>query len=144
MNGTSTEHFHRSRGPRQEDLLSPFLFMVVAKTFGALLSKAYQGGFLEGFEVRPNGLRVSYLRFADDTLIMSRASKEQLKYLKCVVRCFEVVSSMKVNLLKSRLLGVGQVDYLGRSPDCLGCSVGSLSTTYLDLSLGASYKSTTL
>lgn len=74
VNGTSVEHFHGSKGLRQGDPLSLFLFLIVAEAFGALLSKAFQGGLIEGFEVRPDGLKASHLQFADETLIMCRAS----------------------------------------------------------------------
>lgn len=74
---------------------------------------------------------------------MCKPSEEQLKYLRCVIRCFEVVSGLKVNLRKSRIFGIGQVDNLGRLADCLGYSVGSLPSTYLGLPLGASYKNIT-
>lgn len=49
VNGILVEHFHGSKGLRQGDPLSPFLFLVVAEVCGVLLSKAYQGGLLEGF-----------------------------------------------------------------------------------------------
>lgn len=115
----------------------------MAEVFGALLSKSYQGSLLEGVHVKPNKLKISHLQFVDDTLIMCRPSEDQLMYLRCVVRCFEAVSRLKVNLHKSRIFGVGQVNNFGRLADCLGCSVGSLPTSYLGLPFGASYKSTT-
>lgn len=142
VNGSLVEHFHGFRGLQQGDPLSPFLFLVVAEVVGALISKAFLGGLIGGFEVRPNGLKVSHLQFANDTLIMCRASKDQVKYLRCVVRCFEVVLGLKVNLNKSKIFGVGHVNNLGRLADCLGCLVGPLPTTYLGLPLGASYKCT--
>lgn len=85
--------------------------------------------------MKPNGIKVSHLQFADDTLSMCRALDEQLKYLRCVVRYYEVVLDLKVNLHKSRIFCIGQVDNLGRLVECLGYSVGSLPTTYLGLPL---------
>lgn len=88
-----------------------------------------------------NGLRVTHLQFADDTLIMCKASETQVKYLRCVIRCFKAVSGLKINLYKRRLFGVGTINNIGRLADCLGCIVGSLPITYLGLLLGAPYKS---
>lgn len=114
-----------------------------AKAFRALLFKAFHGGLLEGFHVKNNGMMVSHLQFADDTLILCKASEEQVMYLRCVIRCFKVVSGLKVNFHKSGMYGIGRVDLIGRLANCLGCTVGSLPTTYLGLSLGTSTKSAT-
>lgn len=97
---------------RGKEIPSYFLFLIVAEAFRTLLAKAFQGGTLEGLEVKPNGLKVSHLQFVDDTLIMCRASEEQLKFLRCVVRCFEAASGMKVNLHMSRIFGISQEDNL--------------------------------
>lgn len=61
LNGSSVEYFYRSNGLQQGDPLSPFLFAVVVEAFGALLTKAFQGGLIEGFEVGRNGMMVSHL-----------------------------------------------------------------------------------
>lgn len=71
---------------------------------------------------------------------MCKDSEVQVKYLRCVIRCFEVVSGLNVNLHKSIMYGVGNVEQIDRLVDCLGCSVGHLPTTYLGLPLGALYK----
>lgn len=64
---------------------------------------------------------------------MCKPSEDQLKYLRCVIRCFEAVSGLEINLHKSKIFGIGQVDNLGRLADCLSCLVGSLPSTYLGL-----------
>lgn len=96
LNGKVVDFFHGSRGLRQGDPLSPCLFLIVAEAFGALLTRAFTSGLLEGFRVHENGLMVSHLQFADDTLIMCKANENQVMYLRCVVHCFEAVSSLKV------------------------------------------------
>lgn len=98
LNGSSIEYFHGFRGLRQGDPLSHFLFLVVAKAFGALLFKVYQGGLMVGFQVGNNALVVSHLQFGDDTLVMYRNSTRQLNYLRCVICCFEAIAGLKVNL----------------------------------------------
>lgn len=59
-------------------------------------------------------MMVSHLQFADDTLILCKNEDRQLKYLRFVIRCFEVVLGLKINLSKSCIYGVGRVDHLGR------------------------------
>lgn len=99
---------------------------------------------LEGFRVGQEGFVVSHLQFADDTLIMCKDSETQVLYFLCVIRCFEVVSGLKVNLSKSKIFGVGILGNLDRLAECLGYSVGSLPMTYLGLPLGATYKNSTV
>lgn len=41
VNSSTVENFHGSRGLRQGDHLSPFLFLIVAKAFGSLLTRAF-------------------------------------------------------------------------------------------------------
>lgn len=53
--------------------------------------------------MRENGLMVSYLQFADGTLIMCKGFEDWVKYLRCVIRFFEAVSGLKVNIYKSRM-----------------------------------------
>jgi len=58
--------------------------------------------------------------------------------------CFEAVSSLRINLGKSEVVPIGGVEDVERLANLLGCRVASLPMTYLGLSLGASYKSTSI
>lgn len=113
---------------------------LVAEAFGALLSKDFESGLLEGFKVGNNGLMIYHLQFTDDTLILCKDLKDQVLNLRCVIRCFEAVSGLKVNLHKSRMYGVDCVENIERLAECLDCSVDFLPTTYLGLPLSASFK----
>jgi hypothetical protein len=54
---------------------------------------------------------------------------------------FEAASGLKVNLAKSNLIPVRNVDQMGRMAGILGYRIASLPVKYLGLPLGASYKS---
>jgi hypothetical protein len=98
------------------------------------------GGLLEGFKV--GNATFSHLLFADDTLIFYSAHSSQLRYLRSFFHLFEAALGLKVNLAKSNLTPVGNVDQVRRLAGILGCGIASLLVKYLGLPLGASYKST--
>lgn len=50
VNGSPTRQFSASRGLRQGDSLSPFLFTIVTEALGALLIKAKEIGFVSGLK----------------------------------------------------------------------------------------------
>ena len=60
--------------------------------------------------------------------------------LRCILIWFEAVSGLRVNLAKSSILPVGQVDNIHLLAGVLGCRVDSFPTYYLGLPLGAKFK----
>ena len=98
VNDSPSGFFSNSKG------LSPYLFILMMEILSYLISRAKDGGFIEGFWVKERndaGVEVSNLFFADDTLIFYNASKENLEYLSWVFMWFEACSSLKINLEKS-------------------------------------------
>ncbi|RVW16223.1 LINE-1 reverse transcriptase-like [Vitis vinifera] len=83
---------------------------------------------------------VSHLLFAVDTIIFYEARKEQLTALSWILAWFEVSSGLRINLAKSVLIPVGEVEEIEEMAMELGCKVGSLPTVYLGLPLGAHHK----
>ena len=79
--------------------------------------------------------------FANDTLILCDASKENFKYLSWTSMWFEAISRLKINLEKSELIPIGDVSNLEELVGVLGCKMGTLPITYLGLPLGAPHKS---
>lgn len=74
---------------------------------------------------------MSHLQFADDTIIFYDTSQQYIRMLQCVLKCFEAVSGLRLNLAKSSLIAVGGVPNLDQLAHDLGCRRGSLSSTYL-------------
>lgn len=81
INGMPRGFFPASRGFRQGEPLSPFLFIRGAEVLSRLLNQLLLNPCFHGFKVPRDCSRVSHLRFADDILIFSSASSAPLKLL---------------------------------------------------------------
>ena len=122
INGSPKGFFPDERGLRQGDPLSPFLFVIVAATLGRMVNKAATEGLLGGYKAADAIPLVSHLQYADDTLIFCEADEDQIRNVKAILLCFEVVLGSKINYLKSELIGikVGEA-HLYQYADTLGC-----------------------
>jgi len=66
VNGILSEEFIRpERGPGQGDPISPYLFLLCAEGFSALLRKAENEGRLHGIRICRTAPSVSHLLFSD-------------------------------------------------------------------------------
>ncbi|KAJ9701102.1 hypothetical protein PVL29_006450 [Vitis rotundifolia] len=130
-----------SRGLRQGDPLSPFLFTLVADVLSRLLFRAEEIGLTEGFFVGRDRTRVSLLQFIDDTIFFSKASLEHLQNLKIILLVFGQVSGLKINLEKRTILGIntGQ-ELLSSLALVFYCRVSEWPSSYLGLPLGGNPK----
>ncbi|XP_019078445.1 uncharacterized protein LOC109123361 [Vitis vinifera] len=147
INGVSAGFFSNSKGLRQGDPLSPYLFVLGMEVLSNLIRRAVDGGVLSGCRIRGRGeeeMIVSHLLFADDTIIFCEASKEQLSALSWILAWFEAASGLRINLDKSVLIPVGEVEDIEELAVELGCKVGLLPTVYLGLPLGAHHKAVSI
>ncbi|KAK2397838.1 hypothetical protein QL285_059374 [Trifolium repens] len=138
VNGSPTEEISIQRGLKQGDPLAPFLFLIVAEGLGGLMRTAVERDRFKPFLVGREGLPVSILQYADDTLLIGEPSVENLWAIKAILRGFEMASGLKVNFWKSCLFGVNvSNDFLDMASDFLNCRVGLLPFKYLGLPVGA-------
>ena len=143
VNGSPAGFFPSSRGLRQGDPLSPYLFVIGMEILSCLLNRATGGNYLSGTKIvdeRGEEMVISHLLYADDTLLFCRADNDELKFISWILMWFEAVSGLKINLNKSEILPIGLVTNVEGLASELGCKVGSLLATYLGLPLGAKHK----
>ena len=79
VNGSPSGFFSSLRGLRLGDPLSPLLFLLVMEVLSKMLCQT-EGGFIIGFRVGAdavNGLCISHLLFADDTILFCDANPEK-------------------------------------------------------------------
>ncbi|XP_028070644.1 uncharacterized protein LOC114273078 [Camellia sinensis] len=77
-----------------------------------LLSRAKELDIIKGADVGSNGLRVTHLQFADDTILFCEANRREVSNIKSILRCFEIASGLKINYHKSIICGIGVDDGL--------------------------------
>nr|KYP49583.1 LINE-1 reverse transcriptase isogeny [Cajanus cajan] len=102
VNGSPTDEFPMRRGLRQGDPLAPFLFTIVAEGLSGLMREAEKHNRFNSVKVGQNQVEVSLVQYADDTMFFGEASLQNVFLIKSLIRCFEVVSGLKVNFFKSK------------------------------------------
>lgn len=107
VNGSPTSELKISKGLRQGDPLSPFLFIIAAKALHVALLEAKDKNIFHGIEVGKDKIPISQLQFADDALIMGEWSLSNTKNLSGILNCFYLAFGLKVNYSKSKLYGIG-------------------------------------
>jgi hypothetical protein len=85
FNSEETEMFVPTRGLRQGDPLSPYLFLLCAEGLSSLLLYEEEVGGIDGVRVCRNAPSVSHLLFADDSLIIMKANMNNATFLQQVL-----------------------------------------------------------
>ena len=101
INGKPRESVIPSRGIRQGDPLSPYLFLLCADGLSALIKKAVDYGQMGGVVVCRNGPKPSHLFFADDSLIFCIASLKECNALQRVLLFYKSASGQQLNHAKN-------------------------------------------
>ena len=143
VNGSPKGFFGSSRGLRQGDPLSPLLFLLIMEVLSKILKKIEENNLIRGFHVgavNSVGVRISHLLFADDTILFCDASRDQLLSIRLAMSCFQAFTGLKVNVGKSEIVPVGEVNNLIELASILQCRAGSLPMKYLEMPLGTSFK----
>ncbi|KAF5471784.1 hypothetical protein F2P56_008554 [Juglans regia] len=79
--------FLPSRGLRQRDPLSPYLFILCAEALTSLLNQAEACGNLTPVSIGRGPINMNHFFFADDSLLFYQAKHEEIK---CVLNIFEL------------------------------------------------------
>lgn len=72
LNGRPGEKGFPSKGLRQGDLISPYLFILCVEDLSSMLNFASQRGDIRGVSVAREGLRVKHMLFSDDCVLFGR------------------------------------------------------------------------
>ena len=136
VNGTPEGFFEVSRGIRQGDPLSPFLFIIMAEAFGRAISDAYNKKRLSGITVTKDVPNITHQQFADDTILPGKSEISEAHTLKKIINLYMEASGQKVNALKSEIF------FINTSPNMeeqickiMGYKKGAFPCKYLGIAL---------
>ena len=101
-NGEKTEPFKPSRGLRQGDPLSPYLFVLCMERLCHLIDEAVEEKRWKPINLSRGGPQLSHICFADDLILFAEASLTQIRVIREVLEKFCKASGQKVSLPKSK------------------------------------------
>jgi hypothetical protein len=103
INGQPYGHIKPSRGIRQGDPLSPYLFILCAEGLNALLHKAEENRKITGLPIARWGTKINLLFFADDSLLFCRATIAEWANIQGILDRYEKASGQKLNRDKTSI-----------------------------------------
>lgn len=113
INGSPRGRVKPSRGIRQGDPLSPYIFILCGEVLSGLCNRAQESGAMAGIRVATGCPRVNHLLFADDTMFFTRANEASATALTTILRQYETASGQVINADKS------SVTFSKRSPNAM-------------------------
>jgi hypothetical protein len=135
FNSIETDTILPTRGLRQGDPLSPYLFLLVAEGLSYMLKGAEERGELEGVRVCREAPVISHLLFADDSLILMHVDKKNADCLIDNLNRYCANSGQKVSEAKSSIYFSSNTEVNVKTKACevLNIMTESLGDKYLGL-----------
>ncbi|KAL6211771.1 hypothetical protein ACLB2K_016994 [Fragaria x ananassa] len=100
-NGKAMGMINPSRGLRQGDPLSPYLFLLCSEGLTSLFQNVEREGLVHGAKFSEGSPPISHLLFADDSMLFGRVEMQELTLLKQCLLLYERAAGQKVNFQKS-------------------------------------------
>ncbi|GJR43318.1 RNA-directed DNA polymerase, eukaryota, partial [Tanacetum coccineum] len=138
VNGSPTSEFQFHKGLKQGDPLSPFLFILIMESLHLSFSNVVNAGLFNGIHI-DSSFSLSHLFYADDVIFVGKWELSNLSTIVNVLKWFHLASGLKINLLKSKLMGIDiPHNVVVSAARSIGCSVMHTPFNYLRVTVGAS------
>ena len=92
-----TSQISPTRGIRQGDPLSPYLFLLCAEVLSSRLQVAEANGSLKGAPTSLKGPQINHLFFANDNLIFCIATRQAWENISTILEIYETASGQRLN-----------------------------------------------
>ncbi|KAE8669138.1 hypothetical protein F3Y22_tig00112254pilonHSYRG00076 [Hibiscus syriacus] len=109
-NGEKSEQFNPSRGLRQGDPLSSYLFVLCMERLTQAIQIEVEAGRWQPFKTSKSASGISHLMFADDMVLFAEATNEQWEVTSSVLSKLCNVSDQKVSVPKTTMYFSKNVD----------------------------------
>lgn len=135
VNGELTDSFIPTRGIRQGDPISPYLFLLCVEGLSCLLQKKEESGLLKGIRNGKRGPSISHLLFADDSIFFTKGDDKNVNALKSALQTYCDGSGQRINLHKSSIFFGPHCEELvkDRIKQKVGVQDDTLHDTYLGM-----------
>jgi hypothetical protein len=104
LNGEQLNAFSPTRGLRQGDPLSPYLFLFIANGLSCFLKDAIARNRLQELVICRGAPGISHLLFANDSLLFFKASSDQAEVVREVLQQFEGCTGQLLSRNKCSLM----------------------------------------
>jgi hypothetical protein len=104
VNDNPMGRIYPSRGLRQGDPLSSYLFLLCAEGLSSMLTRAEHKLRISRVPISFRGTKFSHLFFADDSLLFCRASPLEWCNIQEVLKKYERASGQKLNVDKTSII----------------------------------------
>ena len=107
-----------------------------------MIRTAISKNMFSSYQVGSQKEDVNILQYADDTLFFGTATTDNVRVQKSILRCFEMVSGLKINYAKSHFGCMGKSEGWCRdAAHFLNCSQLDIPFSYHGIPVGTSSKS---
>ena len=103
FNGERLQEFKPTRGIRQGDPISPYLFLLCAEGLSCVLKGVGADQSVNGIQIARTAPKINHLLFADDCLLFLKADASNAQLVQESLTKYCDASGQKVNLAKSSI-----------------------------------------
>lgn len=103
VNGSGSGFIKPTRGLRQGNPLSPYLFIIAIEFLTKRINVAIQRGMLKGIKLAKQAPVLSHALYADDLVILGQASGTEVMDLEAIFDAFAQASGLQINPEKSSM-----------------------------------------